>query len=89
MPKEINSPNADKNRRHRRKPEAAESEILNAAENFLREFPFREMTVDHIMAGTGLSRPSFYEYFRDRSHLVIKLTERLTDPQRCDHLPLV
>ncbi len=55
----------------------AESEILNAAENFLKELPFREMTIDDVMSRTGLSRPSFYEYFRDRNHLVIKLTERL------------
>jgi AcrR family transcriptional regulator len=70
------------NRRRRRKPEAAESEILNAAENFLKEFPFREMTVDDIMARTGLSRPSFYEYFRDRSHLIVKLIERLNERDR-------
>jgi AcrR family transcriptional regulator len=68
----------EKSRRRRRKPEAAESEILAAAENFLKEFPFRDMTIDEVMTRTGLSRPSFYEYFRDRNHLVIKLTERLT-----------
>jgi AcrR family transcriptional regulator len=67
----------EKTRRRRRKPEAAESEILNAAESFLREFPLRDMTVDDVMSRTGLSRPSFYEYFRDRNQLVIKLVERL------------
>lgn len=66
-------------KRRRRKPDAAESEILDAAESFLREKPFRDMTVDDIMARTGLSRPSFYEYFRDRHHMVIKLAERLGD----------
>ena len=70
---------AGKPRRRRRKPEAAESEILDAAESFLKERPFREMTIDDIMSRTGLSRPSFYEYFRDRHHLVMKLTERLGD----------
>jgi len=35
------------------------------------------MTIDGVMSRTGLSRPSFYEYFRDRNHLVVKLTERL------------
>ena len=48
----------------RRAPEAAESEILSAAENFLREFPVRDLTVDNLMARTGLSRASFYGYFR-------------------------
>lgn len=78
MTKKTNNLQTDKARRRRRKPEAAESEILNAAESFLRELPFRDMTIDEIMSRTGLSRPSFYEYFRDRNHLVIKLTERLT-----------
>jgi AcrR family transcriptional regulator len=72
----------EKSPRRRRKPEAAESEILNAAEHFLRERPFREMTIDDVMARTGLSRPSFYEYFRDRSHLVTRLTERLSERNR-------
>jgi AcrR family transcriptional regulator len=40
------------------------------------------MTVDDIMARTGLSRPSFYEYFRDRSHLIVKLVERLNERDR-------
>ena len=75
--KKANTVGADKNRRRRRKPEDAEQEILDAAEGFLREFPYRKMTVDDIMSRTGLSRPSFYEYFRDRSHLVIKLSERM------------
>jgi TetR/AcrR family transcriptional regulator, ethionamide resistance regulator len=77
LPRKTNSSQADQTRRRRRKPEAAETEILDAAESFLREFPLRDMTVDEIMSRTGLSRPSFYEYFRDRNQLVIKLTERL------------
>ncbi len=70
---------AARSTRRRRKPEAAENEILDAAEAFLRERPFREMTVEDVMSRTGLSRPSFYEYFRDRLHLVIKLVERFGD----------
>jgi len=76
--KKANSAPADKVLRRRRKPEAAESEILSAAENFLRESPFRDMTIDDVMSRTGLSRPSFYEYFRDRNQLVIKLAERVS-----------
>lgn len=79
MIKKANNAGADKNRRRRRKPEDAESEILDAAEQFLREHSFRQMTIDDIMSGTGLSRPSFYEYFRDRSHLVIRLNDRLQE----------
>ena len=65
-------------RRRRRSPEVAEQEIIQAAEELLRERPFRELTVDEVMRKTDLSRPSFYVYFRDRHHLVLKVVERLT-----------
>ena len=64
-------------RRRRRSPEVAEQEIIDAAEGLLRERPFRELTVDEVMRRTELSRPSFYVYFRDRHHLVLKVVERL------------
>src|SRR6476620_8079680 len=62
-------------RRRRRSPESAEREILAAAEAFLRERPFRDLTVDEVMGRTTLSRPSFYVYFRDRHHLAVRLVE--------------
>ena len=65
-------------RRRRRSPEVAEQEIIDAAEALLRERPFRELTVDEVMRRTELSRPSFYVYFRDRHHLVLKVVERLS-----------
>jgi AcrR family transcriptional regulator len=64
-------------RRRRRTPEAAEREIISAAESLLRERPFRELTVDEVMRRTGLSRPSFYVYFTDRHQLVLKVVEHL------------
>ena len=64
-------------RRRRRSPEVAEQEIMDAAEALLRERPFRDLTVDEVMRRTDLSRPSFYVYFRDRHHLVLKVVERL------------
>src|SRR5215208_3905915 len=64
-------------RRRRRTPEVAEREIIAAAEELLRERPFRELTVDEVMRRTELSRPSFYVYFRDRHHLVLKVVERM------------
>ena len=50
---------------------------MAAAESLLRERPFRDMTVDEVMRRTDLSRPSFYVYFRDRHHLVLRLVERI------------
>jgi AcrR family transcriptional regulator len=64
-------------RRRRRSPEAAEREIVEAAEALLRERPFRDLTVDDLMRRTGLSRPSFYVYFRDRHDLVLKVVEHI------------
>jgi AcrR family transcriptional regulator len=55
----------------------AEREIVDAAEALLREKPFRELTVDDLMRRTGLSRPSFYVYFRDRHDLVLKVFEHI------------
>lgn len=66
-------------KRKRRAPGEAEDEILAAAEAFLREKPFRELTVDAVMARTGLSRPSFYVHFRDRHQLVLRLVEHIGD----------
>jgi AcrR family transcriptional regulator len=62
-------------RRRRRSPESAEREIVAAAESFLRERPFRDLTVDEVMGRTTLSRPSFYVYFRDRHQLAVRLVE--------------
>ena len=62
-------------RRRRRRPEEAERAILAAARTFLSEHPFREMKVEDVMARTGLSRPAFYAYFKDRYELVTRLLE--------------
>jgi AcrR family transcriptional regulator len=69
------TPLQEPQKRRRRSPELAEREILEAAETFLRERPFRDLTVDEVMARTTMSRPSFYVYFRDRHHLAVRLVE--------------
>ena len=61
--------------RRRRTPQEAQREIIEAAEALLRERPFRELTVDEVMRRTGLSRPSFYVYFKDRHELVLRVVE--------------
>ena len=50
---------------------------MAAAEALLRERPFRELTVDEVMRRTGLSRPSFYVYFKDRHELVLRVVGHL------------
>lgn len=61
--------------RRRRRPEEAERAILAAGRSFLEEHQFRELTVEKVMARTGLSRPAFYAYFDDRYDLVARLLE--------------
>jgi AcrR family transcriptional regulator len=60
-------------RRARHDPRETEREILEAAEQLLRENPLREMTVELVMARTGLKRPAFYAHFQDRHDLILRV----------------
>jgi len=66
---------ARRDRRPRHDPRESEREILAAAEEILRELPFREVTVEAIMARTGLKRPAFYAHFRDRNEIVLRFVQ--------------
>jgi AcrR family transcriptional regulator len=47
------------------KSEQTRTAILNAALDFIWSRPFREMTVNELMASTSVSRSAFYQYFND------------------------
>lgn len=64
-------------RRIRRKPEDAEREILDAAEALLKEIRFRDLTVDTVAAAANMQRSNFYNYFKDRNELVMRLVDRI------------
>jgi len=64
-------------RRPRHDPRETEREILDAAERFLRERPWREVTVQAIMERTDLARPAFYVHFRDRHDLALRVVDRI------------
>lgn len=66
------SPQAQRTR-HREQREGTRREILAAAERLLRERPFRELSVDVVMAETGLTRTAFYRHFDDVTDLVLRL----------------
>lgn len=66
-------------KRVRRRPEDAEREILDAAEAFLRERDFRELSVDELMRRTGMVRSTFYHYFPDRGAVIARLLEPIRD----------
>lgn len=63
--------------RHRRRRAAAERQILDAAEKLLRERPYRDLTVDDVMAEAGQSRTAFYRHFHDLRDLIIRLLNDL------------
>jgi AcrR family transcriptional regulator len=59
--------------RHRDQRESTRKEILAATERFLRERPYRELSVEAVMEGTGLTRTAFYRHFDDTTDLVLRL----------------
>jgi AcrR family transcriptional regulator len=61
--------------RRREQREHTRGEILAAADRLLRERPYRELSVDVVMAETGLTRTAFYRHFDDITELVLKLLE--------------
>ena len=53
--------------------------ILNAALEFVWSHPFRDMTVNALMASTGRSRSAFYQYFKDLDEVMETLLITLED----------
>ena len=66
------SSSAQRSRRREQK-ENTRREILAAADRFLRVRQYRELSVDVVMAPTGLTRTAFYRHFDDLSQLVLRL----------------
>ena len=73
----VGSVRVEPGRRRRRRRQDSEHEILEAAERLLRERPFRELTVDDLMAATSQSRTAFYRHFTDRQDLLVRLIRDL------------
>ncbi|MCW2685981.1 MAG: transcriptional regulator, TetR family [Mycobacterium sp.] len=51
--------------------------ILETAERLLEERPFADISVDDLAKGAGLSRPTFYFYFRSKDAVLLTLWERV------------
>ena len=61
------------------KSERTRAAILNAALDFIWSRPFRDMTVNALMAPTGVSRSAFYNYFSDLQEVMETLLEILQE----------
>lgn len=59
--------------KRRQAREETRRQILDAAQEFLRERSFRELSVDALMARTGHTRTVFYRHFDDVPALVLAL----------------
>jgi len=57
----------------RQQREEARAKIVAAAEDALRNRPFREVSVDEVMQAAGLARTVFYRHFDDLSDLVLRV----------------
>jgi AcrR family transcriptional regulator len=57
--------------------EETRRQILDAAQEFLRERSFRELSVDALMSRTGHTRTVFYRHFDDMPALVLSLIEEI------------
>ena len=66
-------------RRGPTKGDLKEQAILETCERLLGERPLRDITVDELAAGAGISRPSFYFYFESKSAVLRALVERIAD----------
>src|SRR3954447_15373564 len=58
--------------------QAAHERIVAAAERLLRERPYRELSVEEVMAEAGLSRTVFYRHFDGLPELVLSLFGAIT-----------
>ena len=63
--------------RQQKKSERTRQAILSSALEFFWEHPFRDLTVAVLMARTGASRPTFYQYFTDLYDLMSVLLNSL------------
>jgi AcrR family transcriptional regulator len=65
--------------RHREQRETTRLQIITAADRFLRERPYRELSVDVVMSQTGLTRTAFYRHFDDITDLVLRLFAEISE----------
>lgn len=68
--------------RIRRTPEMAREEIIDATQAALMEMDFSALTVDAVMRRTGMTRSSFYHYFKSVDELALGFLGRLEDAIR-------
>jgi TetR/AcrR family transcriptional regulator, ethionamide resistance regulator len=64
---------AEQSTRHAELRETTRGDILGAADEFLREHPYRELSVEALVTRSGFTRTAFYRRFDDVTDLVLAL----------------
>src|ERR1700753_2914885 len=54
-----------------------EQAILATAERLLEERPLADISVDDLAKGAGISRPTFYFYFRSKNAVLLSLLDQM------------
>lgn len=57
--------------------ENREQAILATAERLLQERPLADFSVDDLAKGAGISRPTFYFYFRSKNAVLLSLLDQM------------
>jgi AcrR family transcriptional regulator len=72
----VSSPRSARGRRSARPSgDDREQAILATAQRLLEERPFIDISVDDLAKGAGLSRPTFYFYFKSKEAVLLSLLE--------------
>jgi TetR/AcrR family transcriptional regulator, ethionamide resistance regulator len=72
----VGQPRAGRGRRSiRPSGDDREQAILATAERLLQEHPYADISVDDLAKGAGLSRPTFYFYFKSKEAVLLSLIE--------------
>jgi AcrR family transcriptional regulator len=73
----------DRGRRSRRPTgDDRERAILETAERLLEDRSLRELSIDELARGAGISRPTFYFYFSSKEAVVLALLDRVAEEAR-------
>jgi TetR/AcrR family transcriptional regulator, ethionamide resistance regulator len=74
MPSVTRKPQANREQDRQQRREQLERRLLDATERLMRDgASFTELSVDRLATEAGISRASFYIYFKDKGHLLRRL----------------
>jgi TetR/AcrR family transcriptional regulator, ethionamide resistance regulator len=62
-----------------RRREEVQAKLRDALIELVQRVPFKDLTVDEIARGAGLSRSAFYFYFRDKHELLMVAAAEVAD----------